>query len=56
MLIAGNRCEYVDPRTGTRCVETTNLQAHHTETGNDDPHTGLVLCRPHHRLLDPHAR
>jgi hypothetical protein len=38
------------------CAVTTGLQAHHTQPGNDDPETGLALCRAHHRMIDPHAR
>lgn len=52
---AGNRCEAWERDTG-RCSATTDLQAHHTEPGNDDPWTGLLLCRAHHKLIDMHAR
>lgn len=50
----GNRCAY--SINGFRCPNTTNLQAHHTEPGNNDPATGLTLCRAHHRLVDKKAR
>jgi hypothetical protein len=32
------------------------LQAHHTRPGNNDPTTGVMLCREHHRMVDKHAR
>jgi predicted restriction endonuclease len=51
---AGNRCEWVD--SNGRCVKALGLQAHHTQPGNDDPTTGLLLCTIHHKALDPHAR
>jgi hypothetical protein len=51
---AGNRCEWVD--SDGRCVTTRPLQAHHTQPGNDDPSTGLLLCTTHHKALDSHAR
>jgi predicted restriction endonuclease len=41
---------------GERCPVTTDLQAHHTKPGNDDPGTGVALCRIHHRMLDSFAR
>lgn len=55
---AGHRCQHVESRGEElwRCPVTTGLQAHHTEPGNDDPSTGLALCRDHHRKVDPHAR
>ena len=31
------------------------MQAHHTQPGYT-PDCGLLLCRPCHRLEDPHAR
>jgi hypothetical protein len=51
---AGMRCEWAD--TNGRCPRTTGLQAHHTQPGNNDPATGLLLCQAHHKTLDPHAR
>lgn len=48
------RCQYVE--YGLRCAATTDLQAHHTQAGNDDPATGIALCRLHHRTVDPYAR
>lgn len=54
MARADGRCEFTED--GARCIETRGLQAHHTEPGNDDPATGLLLCRTHHRAVDPHAR
>ena len=50
---AGHQCQAIED--GARCRETEG-QAHHTEAGNDDPATGVFLCRRHHRLVDPHAR
>jgi hypothetical protein len=50
LAAAGGCCQY------TGCPVTTGLQAHHTQAGNDDPETGLALCRLHHRMVDPHAR
>lgn len=35
----------------TMCPATTDLQAHHTS-----PTDGMLLCRTHHRLVDPYAR
>jgi hypothetical protein len=35
---------------------TSGLQAHHTQSGTDDPAIGLLLCPAHHKALDPHAR
>jgi hypothetical protein len=51
---AGGRCQYV--ANGRRCTTTNGLQAHHTQPGNDNPATGIALCRPHHRTIDKHAR
>lgn len=53
---AGERCEWVDPETGRRCDETEGLQAHHLDPGNDDPRRGALLCREHHKKVDPYAR
>jgi hypothetical protein len=50
LAAAGGCCQYAG------CPVTTELQAHHTQAGNDDPTTGLALCRVHHRMADPHAR
>jgi hypothetical protein len=47
---AGYCCQYQG------CAVITGLQAHHTQQGNDDPQTGVALCRAHHRLVDPYAR
>lgn len=52
---AHDRCEWVTT-DGIRCPTTTRLQAHHTQPGNDDPTTGLLLCTAHHKLVDPYAR
>lgn len=49
------QCQYVTLE-GHHCTVTTNLQAHHMIPGNDDPTTGVLLCRYHHRLVDRHAR
>lgn len=51
---AGGRCQFVQDRV--RCSATHELQAHHTQPGNDDPATGVLLCRHHHRAVDPYAR
>jgi predicted restriction endonuclease len=51
---AGHRCQFVED--GMRCSETAELQAHHTEPGNDLPETGVALCRAHHKVLDRYAR
>jgi hypothetical protein len=51
---AGLRCEWTD-HSG-RCGTTLGLQAHHTQPGNNDPATGLLLCTTHHKAVDPHAR
>lgn len=58
LRLAGQRCQYVYLEGGYeyRCTETSGLQAHHRDPGNNDPNTGLALCRPHHKALDPHAR
>jgi hypothetical protein len=60
---AGGRCQYVepldhglDPVFHLRCSATTDLQAHHSVPGDDDPATGIALCRTHHRAVDPYAR
>lgn len=50
----GLQCAAVE--SGIRCSETTNLQAHHLEPGNDDPKLGRLLCQRHHRMVDRHAR
>jgi predicted restriction endonuclease len=52
---AGHQCQYTDGHYG-RCPATTTLQAHHTMPGNNDPATGVALCRTHHRVIDPKAR
>lgn len=54
LTAAGGQCQAVE--NGRRCPQTTDLHAHHTESGNDDPATGVALCRPHHRAIDRHAR
>jgi hypothetical protein len=46
---AGHRCQYIE--RGARCTVTTELQAHHTQPGNNDPSVGVALCTPHHQLL-----
>ena len=52
---ANNQCEWVTT-DGLRCPATTRLQAHHTQPGNDNPTTGMLLCTAHHKLVDRHAR
>jgi hypothetical protein len=44
----GYRCTHQGPHG--RCTEERieKLQAHHTQPGNEDPSTGLTLCRVHH--------
>lgn len=54
LAAAGGRCQYIEH--GERCTTSVGLQAHHLEAGNDDPVTGVALCRRHHRAVDPHAR
>jgi len=51
---AGGRCEARED--GLRCTATEGLQAHHTDPGNDDPRTGVLLCNRHHRAVDENAR
>lgn len=46
-IVDGARCDVREP---------AQLQAHHTQPGNDDPETGVLLCKEHHRAVDPHAR
>ena len=49
-LFGGQCAAVID---GVRChrrVETHDLQAHHGE------HGPVLLCRSHHRAVDPHAR
>ena len=56
---AGHQCQWVDPRTGVRCLVVRPLQAHHLEPGNDDPAKGVALCagpNGHHQLVDSQAR
>jgi predicted restriction endonuclease len=53
---AGHQCQFIHGIGGHRCLATTDLQAHHTIPGNDDPNTGVALCRLHHRTVDNHAR
>lgn len=38
------------------CGATTDLFAHHTVPGLDDPAFGVLLCRSCHRRVDPKAR
>jgi predicted restriction endonuclease len=38
------------------CGAVRDLHAHHTQPGNDDPSTGLTLCRACHRAVDSKAR
>jgi hypothetical protein len=54
MKRANGRCEYLD--VGVRCQETTDLFAHHDRPGVNDIRYGRLLCRRHHRKVDPHAR
>lgn len=52
-IVDGIRCDVSDPAA---------LEAHHLQPGNDDPATGVLLCkapplgRGHHKEVDPHAR
>jgi hypothetical protein len=46
---ANGRCEYPG------CTSSTDLQAHHDHAGYD-PSCGRLLCRTHHRQVDPYAR
>lgn len=39
-----------------RCGRTGPLDAHHTQPGNDDPSTGVLLCSRCHCIVDKHAR
>jgi hypothetical protein len=56
----GHQCTWVE--RGARCPVTSDgqLDAHHTEPGNDDPLTGRTLCNSkafgHHGMVDGHAR
>lgn len=54
-LVGVMQCQALLPN-GARCPATRELQAHHTRPGDNDPATGLLLCRPHHRALDKWAR
>lgn len=54
MSMAGHRCQAVV--SGERCPVSTGMQAHHTQPGNNDPATGVALCRAHHRFVDRSAR
>jgi predicted restriction endonuclease len=54
IALYGMRCGAI--HNGVRCTATTDLQAHHTQPGNNDPTTGVMLCREHHRIVDKHAR
>jgi hypothetical protein len=51
---AGGICQGIDG--GVRCRSRIGLQAHHTRPGDDNPATGLLLCRPCHRAADRMAR
>lgn len=53
--IANHQCQW-RLKDGEPCGIVRPLEAHHTEPGNDDPATGLALCRFHHRLVDSKAR
>lgn len=53
----GGQCGAMDG--STRCPVTLadeSMQAHHKQPGNDDPRTGVLLCRLHHKQVDSHAR
>lgn len=50
---AQDRCEYLE--NGLRCTVTRDLQAHHDRPGYE-AECGRLLCRSHHRAVDPHAR
>jgi predicted restriction endonuclease len=54
IALYGEQCGAI--HNGTRCTATEDLQAHHTQPGNNDPATGVLLCRMHHRIVDKHAR
>lgn len=45
---ADGRCEFYDGFL--RCGSTDDLEAHHTPGGG-----GMLLCRAHHRRVDPHV-
>ena len=51
------RCAYIDAH-GQRCTVTgaAALIAHHRTPGNNDPATGVLLCQPHHAIVDSNAR
>jgi hypothetical protein len=54
---AGQRCEYTDPFTGERCMQTADLEPHHYY-GRDfwplrhDWRNGVALCHWHHRVAE----
>lgn len=50
---AGGRCEQVE--NGQRCTSSVGLQMHHLRPGYE-PEDGVLLCRDHHRAVDPYAR
>jgi predicted restriction endonuclease len=56
LAAAGGRCQFIDPDTGERCPESTNLKACHLrryiDGGSDDPSNGCCLCHTHHVLYD----
>ena len=57
---AGERCEWVDPRSGLRCSVTTDLRACHliplSRGGGYDPAEGRLFCRAHDMATDEYAR
>jgi predicted restriction endonuclease len=54
IALYGEQCGAI--HNGARCTVTSDLQAHHTRPGNNDPATGVMLCAQHHRMVDKHAR
>ena len=57
---AGNRCEWVDRKTGVRCAVTVDLRACHLTPvslgGGYDPADAVLLCRTHDMATDRYAR
>jgi len=59
---AGDRCEWIgsDGVTDVRCTATLNLEVHGVpllaDGGTNHPHSGVALCRHHHRLAERMTR
>jgi len=51
---SGHQCEYVDPKTGQRCMHPAEGEPHHIRTrgaGGEDRRENLIhLCGVHHRM------